>query len=232
MTYQEKTNNDALFYADDTSLYASHSHGSQNDIQLIQNDLDRIKQYGTEWAITFNAQKTVRLTFTNRHENQNFNLLFNGQNIPAATTHKHLGLTLSTDLHFHEHINTIIRTINTTLGPIYPVAKYLPRSILNNIYTTYIRPHFDYCDIIYDGNLTMTDAARLQSLQNRCARLVTGALFRSPTTALLNDLGWERLMTRRLIQTAFLPQTILQSSSPSLLLDRYTDRHQTGRDWP
>ena len=72
---------------------------------------------------------------TNRHENQNFNLLFNGQNIPAATTHKHLGLMLSTDLHFHEHINTIIRTINTTLGPIYPVAKYLPRSIL----TTYTR---------------------------------------------------------------------------------------------
>ena len=53
--------------------------------------------------------------------------------------------------------------------------------------------------IIYDGNLTVTDANRLQTLQNRCARLVTGALFRSPTITLLNDLGWERLETRRLI---------------------------------
>ena len=49
----------------------------------------------------------------------------------------------------------------------------------------------------------MTDAARLQSLQNRCARLVTGALFRSPTTALLNDLGWERLMTDDLFTDCF-----------------------------
>ena len=36
-------------------------------------------------------------------------------------------------------------------------------------------------------------------MQNRCARLVTGTLFRTPTNALLNDLGWERLETRRLI---------------------------------
>ena len=81
----------------------------------------------------------------------------------------------------------------------YPVAKFLPRHILNEIYLTYIRPHFDYCDIIYDGNLTVSDSIRLQTLQNRCARLVTRTLFRTPTNALLNDLGWERLETRRLI---------------------------------
>ena len=114
------------------------------------------------------------------------------------TNHKHLGLTLSTDLHFHTHVNTIIKTVNTMLGPIYPVIQFLSRPILNQIYTTYIRPHFDYCDIIYDGNLTVTDANRPQTLQNRCARLVTGALFRSSTTTLLTDLGWERLDTRRL----------------------------------
>ena len=141
----------------------------------------------------------MQLTFTNRHDNQDFQLSFNEQDIPIATSHKHLGLTLSTDLRFHEHIIDTVRTINTLLGPIYPIARFLTRPILNNIYTTYIRPHFDYCNIIYDGNLTITDTIRLQTLQNRCARLVTGAMFRSPTAALLHDLGWERLETRRLI---------------------------------
>ena len=164
----DKTHNNALFYADDTSLYSSHPPDSINDQRLIQYDLDTIAQYGRDWAITFNAQKTVRLTFTNRHADQNFSLHFDGQDIPSTTAHKHLGLTISTDLHFHQHINEIIRTINTSLGPIYPIAKFLPRKILDNIYSTYIRPHFDYCDIIYDGNLTSTDVARLQSLQNRC----------------------------------------------------------------
>ena len=193
------THNEALFYADDTSLYSSHSPDSENDRQLIQNDLDAIGRYGEEWAITFNAQKTVQMTFTNKHDNQDFKLFFNDQEIPTANKHKHLGLILSSDLNFHEHVNSTIRTINAILGPIYPLAKFLSRPILNNIYTTYIRPYFDYCDIIYDGNLTISDSIRLQTLQNRCARLVTGALFRSPTTALLKDLGWERLETRRLI---------------------------------
>ena len=85
------------------------------------------------------------------------------------------------------------------MGPLYPIAKFLPRYVLNDIFTTYIRPHLDYCDIIYDGTLTLTDSARLQTLQNRCARLVTGTLFRTSTDALLNDLGWERLEDRRLI---------------------------------
>ena len=194
-----KTQNDALFYADDTSLYFPHYHDGQPEKQSIQNDLNAIKQYGDDWAITFNAQKTTQLTFTNKHDNPDFLLTFDRQDIPIATSHKHLGLTLSTDLHFHEHTKTIIRTVNAMLGPVYPVARFLSRQTLEKIYTTYIRPHFDYCDFIYDGNLTLTDAKRLQTLQNRCARLVTGALFRSSTTSLLNDLGWERLETRRLI---------------------------------
>ena len=229
----KETHNDALFYADDTSLYSSHLHDGSNDRQSIQNDLDAIRRYGEDWAITFNAQKTVRLTFTNKTDNLNFSLQFDGQDIPTVTQHKHLGLTLSTDLHFHEHVNNIIRTINMLLGPIYPVAKFLSRSILDNIYKTYIRPHFDYCDIIYDGNLTTTDATRLQTLQNRCARLVTGAMFRSSTTALLNDLGWERLETRRLIHKLTFFHRLFYNNPPlpSYLTDILTDkRHDaTGR---
>ena len=104
----DKTKNDALFYADDTSLYLSHPPESQRHRQSLQTDLDMIKQFGTDWAITFNIDKTVQQTFTNRHTNQNLTLTFNGQAIPSATTHKHLGLTFSTDLHFHQHINKII----------------------------------------------------------------------------------------------------------------------------
>ena len=193
------TENDALFYADDTSLYLSHPQDSQQHRLSLQNDLDMIRQYGTDWAITFNADKTVQQTFTNRRNDQDLELFFDGQPLLPVTCHKHLGLHLSTDLHFHEHINSLIRTINSLLGPIYPVARFLPRSVLNEIYVMYIRPHFDYCDIIYDGNLTASDSIRLQTIQNRCARLVTGTLFRTPTNALLNDLGWERLETRRLI---------------------------------
>ena len=180
-------------------IHLTHQTSNKQHRQSLQGDMDLIRQYGTDWVITFNIDKTVRQTFTNRPNSEDLRLNFDGQLVPSVTNHKHLGLNLSNDLHFHQHINSIIRTVHTFLGPIYPIAKLLPRSTLNEIYMTYIRPHFDYCDIIYDGNITSTDSIRLQILQNRCARLVTGTLFRTPTDALLKDLGWERLETRRLI---------------------------------
>jgi len=195
----DKTVNDALFYADDTSLHAPHPHDSHDHRQSLQRDLDTIEQFGADWAISFSGPKTIQQTFTNRRDKQTIQLTFSDQEIPSVPSHKHLGLTLSTDLRFHDHVNTIIKTVNSLLGPIYPVAKLLPRHILNEIYQIYIRPHLDYCDIIYDGNISIADMTRLQTLQNRIGRLVTGALFRTSTDRLLDDLGWERLQTRRII---------------------------------
>ena len=226
------TKNEALFYADDTSLYASHPQDSRQHRQSLQDDLDTIKQYGIDWAITFSAKKTEQQTFTNRHSNQDLKLSFDGQPLQTSNYHKHLGLYLSTDLHFHEHVNSLVRTINILLGPVYAVSKFLPRPILNEIYTTYIRPHFDYCDLIYDGNLNASDAIRLQTLQNRCARLVTGTLFRTSTNALLNDLGWERLETRRLIHRLLFFHRLFYNNPPlpSYLTNLLTDtrRDATG----
>ena len=91
----DRTENEALFYADDTSLYLSHPQHSQQHEQSLQRDLDLIRQYGLDWAITFNADKTVRQTFTNRQENDKLTLYFDGKLLPPVTQHKHLGLNLS-----------------------------------------------------------------------------------------------------------------------------------------
>lgn len=90
-----------------------------------------------------------------------------------------------------------MRKINKTLSPLYPIAQHLPRPILDQIYKMYVRPHFDYCDAIYDGLITIQDATRLRTLQNRAGRLVTGGLFRTATDKLHTELGWDRLTTRR-----------------------------------
>ena len=57
----------------------------------------------------------------------------------------------------------------------------------------------EYGDILYDGHITTADQIRLERLQTRTARLVTGALYRISTERLL-ELGWDRLKTRREIQ--------------------------------
>ena len=92
----------------------------------------------------------------------------------------------------------------SALYTVYPIAKYLPRQVLDTIFKTYVRPHFDYCDCIYDGHLTISDELRLERLQNRAARLVTNTLPRTSTDKLRLELGWDSLKTRRTIHRLLL----------------------------
>ena len=136
-------------------------------------------------------------------------------------------------MHFHQHVNDLIFKINRALGPLYPLSRILPRHILNNIYTVYILPLFDYCDAVYDGLLTTKDVLRLERLHNRAARLVTGALYRTHTQTLLNDLGWTTLQTRRHMHklTTFHSLTNNQHQLPNNVTDLLpnTRAHTTNR---
>ena len=69
--------------------------------------------------------------------------------------------------HVKHVTNIICHKVNKTLSPLYPIAKHIPRPILDQIYKTYARPHFDYADIIYDGHITVQDANRLETLQKQ-----------------------------------------------------------------
>ena len=193
-----RTTNDILFFADDTSLYASHTPQTLPRVQSsLQSDLDEIAKYGQEWAIQFNETKTIQQSFSFKHHNTSPKLTFGGIPIPTTDTHKHLGLTLSKDLRFHEHVNDILNKANKSLSPLYSIAQYLPRNTLDEIYKIYIRPYLDYCDTIYDGHMTIHDSARLEIFQNRAARLTTGTFFRTSSDKLRTELGWDKLTTRR-----------------------------------
>ena len=196
----DKTANDMLYFADDSSLHASHNPGNIHDVETkLQCDLDIILDYGTKWAITFNASKTTQQTFTNRIGTQAPCLLFDGKEVPLDDNHKHLGLTLSTDLRFKKHVNNILLKFNRALSPLYPIAKHIPKGTLLNIYYIYVQPHLDYCDSVFDGNLTDYDRARLEKAQLRAARLIAGTPRRTSSSALLQELGWCKLSERRQI---------------------------------
>ena len=190
--------NHTLIYADDTSLYASYDYTNIDETQrALQKDLDAILDYGKRWAITFNATKTLQQTFSHKRAPRNLQLKFSQHDIPIVQTHKHLGVTLSQNLKFHEHINTIIKKTNIAMSPLYAISKYIPKQVLCEIYSTYIQPFHDYCDIVYHGNLTASDELRLERQLNRIARLITGTPLRTPTDKLRKELGWDSLAQRR-----------------------------------
>ena len=76
-------------------------------------------------------------------------LTFNGSAGKSVNSHKYLGLILVRKLNFENQLNDKIVEANNGVGVIETLFHTLPRNALLNIYTSFIRPHLDYCDIVY-----------------------------------------------------------------------------------
>ena len=94
------------------------------------------------------AQEVIffRKTYKINHPITTFNT------IPVARTpyQKHHGLYLDEKLNFNHHINVKISKANKGTGINKSLSHIITTKPLITIYKTFIRPHLDYCDVIYD----------------------------------------------------------------------------------
>ena len=67
-----------------------------------------------------------------------------------SSSQKHLGIHLDEKLNFIHHIKEKISKANKGIGVIKKLNNTLPRKALLTLYKSFVRPHLDYGDIIYD----------------------------------------------------------------------------------
>ena len=96
-------------------------------------------------------------------------LACNNNNVLETNSQKHLGVVLDNRLSFEDHLKMILNKVNKTIGLLRKLQNNLPRSALLTIYKSFIRPHLDYGDIIYDQaynahHFTKTRTATVQCL--------------------------------------------------------------------
>jgi hypothetical protein len=94
--------------------------------------------------------------------------------IKEVETYKHLGLTISEDGNWNEHVKNIMIKVSSRLSVIRTVKFKLKRSHLQTIYISFIRPIMEYGDIVWD-NIPDNLRQSLESLQFEAARIVTDA---------------------------------------------------------
>ena len=68
-------------------------------------------------------------------------------------TQKHLGLYLDAKPNFSEHINEKIKKAVKDISVIKKLNVTLPCTSLLTIYKSFIRPHLDSGDVIYDQHI-------------------------------------------------------------------------------
>ena len=80
----------------------------------------------------------------------------------------------------------------------------------------------EYGDVIRD-NCTEGDAHLLENIQYESARVVTGAIKGTSAGALMNELAWESLSTRRKMHKLFYIFKIINQISPKYLVELLPD---------
>ena len=95
-------------------------------------------------------------------------IYFNNKSVKQVPSQKHLGLILD-KLNFQEHLKNILNKVNKTIGLLRKLQNILPREPLLTIYKSFVRPHLDYGDVIYDQHYNNSFHQKLESIQYNAA---------------------------------------------------------------
>ena len=146
--------------------------------------------------------------FSHKKVRQNHPPLFlNNIEVKNVNEHKHLGLILDSKLTFGSHINEKLSKARKGVGVIKFLSSYVPVKTLDQIYKMYVRPHLDFCDVIYhkpeitnlfDSSIRLSYwMEQIERVQYQAALAVTGTWKGTSLNKIYDELGWEPLSKRR-----------------------------------
>ena len=103
---QQVLHSDIFLFADDTKCLKSVS--SVLDSSLLQQDLNHLSTWSTNWKLSFKESKCLLLTFQSKpptHSTLPYSI--SGHAIRNCHQHKDLGILMSSDLSWSSHISSI-----------------------------------------------------------------------------------------------------------------------------
>ena len=188
-------------YADDVTLFITvddptDSNDSHNSAVILNNDLCEIQKWAKQWLVTFNSRKTKTMLVSRKRNPSYFPIYFQGSALENVTSQKYLGLIISSDLSWSNHINHIVSKAKKLIGVMKMLQYKLSRRSLEIVYISYVRPILEYGDVVW-GGCTASDAELLEGVQLAAARAVTGATRCTSNSKLYSEIGWETLSKRR-----------------------------------
>ena len=130
---------------------------------------------------------------------------------------KYLGLLLDSKLNFFDHINEKDKKATKGVNVIRKMNLLLPRSSLLTIYKSFVRPHLDYGDVIYDqpNNSRLSD--KIETVQYNAALAITGAIRGTSKEKLYQELGLESLKDRGWLRRMSYLHKIISTKLPPYL---------------
>ena len=210
----------AKLFADDTAIFSIVQDSLQSASDL-NNDLKKIHDLAVKWKMEFNpdlSKPAQEIIFSRKlDKDEHPEVSYNNNPIKQMSSIKHLGLFLDEKLNFKSHIQGKISKAMTGVGLIRKLSSLLPRSSLLTIYKSFVRPHLDYGDVVFDqpNNQSLSDT--IESMQHNAALAITEAIRGSSKIKLYQELGLEFLKERRWMRRLCYLYKIISLQKPTYL---------------
>ena len=172
---------------------------SHIDCQILQDDLNSLAQWETDWQIKFNIAKCHSMRVI-RHLPENiihFDYSFHQQKLEQVQSAKYLEITITDNLDWGQHISEISSKATKTMSFLRRNLTLAPRHTKESVYKTLVRPQLEYAAPILHPYHD-TQIAQIEKLQRTAARL-TYSRWRNTSSVsdMLNELEWPSPEARR-----------------------------------
>ena len=192
----EQVRSRVRLFADDTAMYLALD--KQADSEILQKDLEILENWEKLWDMSFNPSKCQVIHVTRRKTPLQTKYHLHGCVLESVPSAKYLGVTISEDLKWSEHINNITKKANQTLGFLKRNIRVHNKDLKSTAYKTLVRPQLEYASTVWSPH-TDLDINKLESVQRRAARWVTRDYqYTSSVSSMLQDLNWRTLDQRRI----------------------------------
>ena len=117
--------------------------------------------------------------------------------ISNVRSFKYLGIHISSDFTWTDHIEHLTGKINQRLGLLKRIKHLLPFRARLLFYKSLVMPLFEYADLVWGDKHNITLMSSLQVLQNKAAKVILNRPLYSSSTEALAVLKWLPLEKRR-----------------------------------
>ena len=190
-----QNNSTVKLFADDTIIY--HPINNQQDYIALQEDLDSLQRWESDWLMHFHPQKCQTMHITNKRNIIQSTYTIHNHKLQTTDTAKYLGIHIHSTLNWNTHINKTAQRANTTSAFLHRNIRTCPRKTKHLAYTTLVRPILEYASIIWDPH-TASNINKLETVQRRSAGHIMHNYSRhASVTTMLQHLDLPTLQQRR-----------------------------------
>ena len=185
-----------ILYTDDILLFKPVNSAAA--VSHLQQDVNLILPWMDTYGLTPNHSKTQLLPITCTKRPLSINIFMGSHPILPCKSVKYLGVTISSNLTWSEHIKSTRKKAKQRLGFIHRYLSQSPPNVRHQIYHATVLPKLEYCCAVWDPHY-VSDIDALENVQKFAGRVITRQ-WHSDYHTLCSTLNWQPLSIRRKLQ--------------------------------